>query len=276
MNLLVNVVAHLEKSSMSHKTRVAVPHEQSQKLNSIPGICHGFYKKLGGVSSGIYDSLNCGPSSQDKPENVAQNRARVMHSLGLESAQLFGLHQIHSTRVHQVTPDSDASEYPQGDGLVTRHKGLALSVLGADCTPILFASPQGVIGAAHAGWKGAVTGMVESMVTSMCDLGAQRDDIIACIGPTIHQASYEVRDDFIKQLNALSDLSSQPFLAEKEGRYYFDLPGYLLAQCKRSGIQAESLGLDTYDLKDEFFSYRRNTHAGIKDYGRQISVISII
>lgn len=261
---------------MQAQNKAVVPHAQNQTLNSIPGVRHGFFKKRGGVSSGIYDSLNCGPGSQDKPENVVENRLRVMQSLDLESKKLFGLHQIHSTTVHIVTPESDANEFPKGDGLVTQHKGLALSVLGADCTPILFASSNGVIGAAHAGWKGAVSGIVESMVTSMCKLGAERGDIVATIGPTIHQASYEVREDFIRQLNELGNIPSAPFLAESEGRFYFDLPGYLLEQCQHSGIQAESLGLDTYSLKDDFFSFRRNTHAGIKDYGRQISLICLV
>ena len=261
---------------MTIKQHRAISYVHSEKLDQFDHICHGFYKKVGGVSSGIYDSLNCGPSSQDKPENVSENRTRVMASLGLESARLYGLHQIHSTQVHVVTPASDPSVFQSGDGLVTCHKGLALSVLGADCTPILFASPNGIIGAAHAGWKGAVSGMVEAMVTSLCALGANRHEIVACIGPTIHQPAYEVRQDFIQQLNALSAIPSEPFLAEDAGRFYFDLPAYLLEQCQRSGIQTDNVGLDTYTLKDDFFSYRRNTHEGIKDYGRQISVIALV
>lgn len=251
-------------------------YKQSQKLSLIKGIQHGFFTKLGGVSSGIYDSLNCGPSSHDNIENVVENRRRVMASLNLEEAKLFGLHQIHSTKVYYISGDMRNDECPKGDAMVTDQKGVALSVLGADCTPILFSTSAGIIGAAHAGWKGSVTGIVEAVVNRMCDLGAKRKDITACIGPTIHQPSYEVREDFIKQLQDLSEIPTALFLKEKEGQFFFDLPAYLLEQCKRSSINAESLDLDTYVLKDQFFSYRRNTHEGIKDYGRQISVISLV
>ncbi len=251
-------------------------YKQSKNLKSVRGVQHGFFTKQGGVSAGIYASLNCGPSSQDKADHVVENRKRVMAALNLEKATLFGLHQIHSTHVYTVTSAMKKKQFPEGDALVTHQKGLALSVLGADCTPVLFASPNGVIGAAHAGWKGAVTGIVEAVVDKMCALGAAREDIRACIGPTIHQSSYEVREDFIEQLKSLSTISSEPFLAKNNGHFYFDLPGFLLEQCKQSGIQAESLGLDTYALEAEFFSYRRNTHQGIKDYGRQISVICLV
>lgn len=250
--------------------------KQSDKLKKHGNLQHGFFTKLGGVSSGIYDSLNCGASSNDDSVNVIENRRRVMAALDLGSAKLYGVHQIHSTKVFQVSSSMDENEFPQGDALVTSEKNVALSVLGADCTPILFSSTSGVIGAAHAGWKGAVTGIVESVVKKMCELGAKRSDITACIGPTIHQPSYEVREDFIQQLKDLSQAPSERFLLKEEGRYYFDLPGYLLEECNRSGIVSETLGLDTYVLKDEFFSYRRNTHKGLKDYGRQISVVALI
>ena len=250
-------------------------YKKSEKISEIEGVQHGFFTKIGGVSSGIYDSLNCGPSSDDDIKNVTENRRRVMAALNLSNAKLYGLHQIHSTKVYQITSAMDNRELPEGDALVTTEKNIALSVLGADCTPILFTSTSGVIGAAHAGWKGAVTGIVETVVEKMCSLGAEREKIRACIGPTIHQDSYEVQQDFIDQLKAISTIPADSFLREKEGKFYFDLPSFLLEQCKRSGIQSESLGLDTYVLKDEFFSYRRNTHEGIKDYGRQISVICL-
>jgi hypothetical protein len=251
-------------------------YRQSDSLKSIGGIQHGFFTKKGGVSSGIYASLNCGPSSEDESKNVTENRRRVMAALNMEEGKLFGLHQIHSTKVHTITKDT-RTDFPQGDALVTKDQGIALSVLGADCTPVLFADKKTqIIGAAHAGWKGAVTGIIESVVSKMCDLGANRENITACIGPTIHQPSYEVREDFISQLNELSKIPAKPFLKEDAKKFYFDLPAYLLQQCQRSGISAESLGLDTYALSDEFFSYRRNTHESIKDYGRQISVIAIL
>ncbi len=254
---------------------------QSKKLEIIKGVQHGFFTNRGGVSSGIYNSLNCGPSSQDELKNVTENRRRVMHSLGLDDHKLYGLHQIHSTKVHHISSGIPEDEYPKGDALVTTEKGVALSVLGADCTPILFSSQSGnmsknIIAAAHAGWRGAVTGIVEAVVAKMCELGAKREEIRACIGPTIHQPSYEVKEDFIKQLVELSNFETEPFLKEKDGKFYFDLPSYLLGQCQRSGIQSESLGLDTYILEDDFFSFRRNTHQGVKDYGRQISVISLL
>ena len=250
-------------------------YKQCNTLSSFGGIRHGFFTKNGGVSSGVYESLNCGPASNDLLENVLENRRRSVSALGLEDTTLFGLQQIHSTKVYSIS-HSGHEDFPEGDGMVTKEAGVSLSVLSADCAPVLFAdSTAGVIGAAHAGWKGAVTGMIESMVESMCELGAQRKNIHACIGPTIHQPSYEVQNDFIQQLNSLGAFPADSFLMEKQGRFYFNLPAYLLQQCKRSKIKAESLELDTYTLKDEFFSYRRNTHQGIKEYGRQISIIAL-
>ena len=254
---------------------MSINYKTSQQLGAVDGIKHGFFTNRGGVSSGIYDSLNCGINSKDDPANVLENRRRVMLALGLEKARLFGLYQIHSTTVHELNAAS-TDDYPHGDAFVTKDKGIAISVLGADCTPILFADKQaGVIGAAHAGWRGAVSGMVQAVVDKMCQLGANKADIVAAIGPTIHQPSYQVRQDFIQELNQLSAIPANPFLNEQEGRYYFDLPGYLMEQCQISGIQAESLGIDTYKEED-FFSFRRNTHAGIKDYGRQISLICLV
>lgn len=252
-----------------------IDYKQSTLFSAIKGVRHGFFTKNGGVSSGVYTSLNCSPSSDDKPENVRENRQRVMSVLGMEQAQLFGLHQIHSKHVHQINSVNDTN-FPDGDALVTTQQGIALSVLGADCTPVLFASKTGsVIGAAHAGWRGAVIGIVETVVKKMVELGERREDIIACIGPTIHQPFYEVQDDFITQLETMSDFAVNDFLLEKEGGVYFDLPAYLQEQCQRSDIKSESLGLDTYALEDEFFSYRRNTHRDLNDYGRQISVIGL-
>jgi hypothetical protein len=208
-----------------------------------------------------------------------ENRSRSLAALGLHETKLKGLNQIHSTIVHVIdnTYNNSGKDFYQGDALVTKQSGISLSVLGADCAPVLFADEQsGVIGAAHAGWKGAVSGMVEAVVTAMCEQGASRQNIHACIGPTIHQESYEVQDDFIQQLQSLSDFSTDQFLLNIDDRSYFDLPSYLLEQCKRSSISGENLGLDTYCLEDDFFSFRRNTHAGLKEYGRQMSVIGKI
>lgn len=250
-------------------------------LKNIEGVRHGFFTKNGGVSTGVYDSLNCSPSSDDTLDNVIENRQRVMQALGAdlekEEAKLYGLYQIHSTKVYTISKDMPNDEYQKGDAMVTNERGVFLSVLGADCTPVLFSNANGsIIGAAHAGWKGAVTGVVEAVVEQMCALGAKRDTIRACIGPTIHQSSYEVQQDFIDQLNEISKIPSAPYLLEKQDRCYFNLPAYLQAQCQRSEILVEDLGLDTYTLKDEFFSYRRNTHKKLIDYGRQISVIGLL
>ncbi len=259
---------------------MALKFKQGNHLESINNIQHGFFTKNGGISTGVYESLNCSPSSDDQMENVLENRRRVMVALGVEKetedAKLYGLQQIHSTKVYTINKTMSNDEFRKGDAMVSNEQGVFLSVLGADCTPVLFSNTDGsVVGAAHAGWKGAVTGIVEAVVEKMCELGAKREEIYACIGPTIHPSSYEVQQDFIDQLHTLSTLSSDQFLQENQGRFYFDLPNYLLEQCKRSEIMAEDIGLDTYQLNDEFFSYRRNTHESLKDYGRQISVIGI-
>jgi len=209
-----------------------------------------------------------------------QNRTLVMDALGLASSTLYGLNQIHSTKVFHIKkgmPSGLADGFRYGDAMLTQDKGVALSVLGADCAPVLFAaSNTPIVAAAHAGWGGAVKGIIAAVVDEMCKLGAQKEAINVSIGPCIHQRSYEVREDFIKQLNELSDFPTEAFLLEKAGRFYFDLPKYIEKQCELSGIGTiENLGLDTYALDNEFFSFRRNTHAGEKDYGRQISVISL-
>lgn len=250
-------------------------YQQSETLQSLYGIQHGFFGKTGGVSKGIYDSLNCAPASLDTMDNVIENRWRAIHALGLQESRLFGLTQIHSTTVHTISAKS-SDDFHQGDALVTKVKGFTLSVLSADCTPVLFADRKaGVIAAAHAGWKGAVNGIIESVVENMCEQGATRANIHACIGPTIHQNSYEVRKDFIEQLTSLSDFETNKFIHHQDGKSHFSLPAYILAQCQRSKINAGSLEIDTYARADEYFSFRRNTHAGEKEYGRQISMIAL-
>ena len=251
-------------------------YKQSETLKSLWGIQHGFFGKSGGVSSGIYASLNCGPASLDSLDNVIENRWRAFHALGLEQSKLFGLAQIHSTTVHVITAKS-SDDFHQGDALVTKVKGHALSVLGADCAPVLFADRKaGVIAAAHSGWKGAVSGIIESVVTTMCNEGASRENIHACIGPTIHQESYEVKKDFIEKLQSLSEFNTDEFIHADADKYYFNLPAFILFQCKRSQINAESLGVDTYTNAEDYFSFRRNTHAGETEYGRQISMIALV
>lgn len=264
----------------SIQQKQGAPAKKSRLLSRINGIQHAYFTRHGGVSEGVYDSLNCSPGSDDNPQKVMTNRAIALESLGLENTTLFGLNQIHSTRVHvidEIGQLPDQHIFQEGDALVTCRKQVALSVLGADCAPLLFAATnKPVIAAAHAGWKGAVSGMVAEVVSAMCELGADPADIAVCIGPTIHQESYEVQHDFIVELERLSSFDPSRYLREQSGRFFFNLPGYLEKQCSLSGIgQIENIGLDTY-ARDEFFSYRRNTQAGEKEYGRQISMIALV
>jgi polyphenol oxidase len=239
-----------------------------------PGIAHGFFSRTGGVSSGIYDSLNCGPGSGDDPEAVVENRRRVMAALS-PGAQLISLSQIHSATVHTLS-GANIKIRPEGDAMVTAVPGLALGILTADCAPVLLADPvAGVIGAAHAGWKGALGGVLEATLEAMEKLGALRGRIQAAIGPCIAQDNYEVgwdfRDRFLEQ-----GLKHRRFFvpSDKEGHYRFDLPGYAAHRLTAAGAgSVQSLGICTYPAGNGYFSFRRTTHAGEPDYGRQISAI---
>lgn len=235
----------------------------SEKLGKVT---HGFFTREGGVSEGIYASLNCGPGSNDNPTHVAENRALALNALS-KNSELIGLHQIHSNIAHII----DTPVRLKGDGLVTNRAGLALSILAADCAPLLFAdSHAAVIGAAHAGWKGATTGIIENTVSKMCELGAQRSRIVVAIGPCIAQTSYEVGPEFYDTLQ-----ESRFFIpGNKDGHHQFDLAGYITAQLHESGlVNIDHVNHDTYSDTQDFFSYRRTTHRGEKDYGRQISII---
>jgi YfiH family protein len=236
-----------------------------------PGIAHGFFARDGGVSGGVYESLNCGPGSGDAPEKVAENRRRVVAAMA-PTARLVTLAQIHSPLVHCVGMDWDDRLRPAGDGLVTDRPGRMLGILTADCVPVLLADARGgVIGAAHAGWKGAVGGVVEATVAAMEGLGARRQAIRAAIGPCISQANYEVGPEFPARLG------DERFLTTAEnGHFRFDLAGFVGERLQEAGIGSiESLGLCTYPPENRFFSFRRTTHRGESDYGRQISVIVI-
>jgi len=238
-----------------------------------PGIAHCFFNRAGGVSRGIYESLNCGPRSSDDPTAVAENRSRVAVALA-PGARLVSLSQIHSATVHSLSGDPGGR--PEGDAMVTATPGVALGILTADCAPVLLADPQGgVIGAAHAGWKGAVGGVLEATLEGMEKLGASRERIQAVIGPCISQDSYEVgwdfRDRFLEQ-----GLKNRRFFvpSDKEGHYRFDLPGYAAHRLTAAGVgSAAMLGICTYPSQNGYFSFRRTTHAGEPDYGRQISAI---
>jgi YfiH family protein len=234
---------------------------------------HGFFTRQGGVSGGVYASLNCGPGSADAPEAVTENRRRVAAALG--AAALASLYQVHGREVVTVGAGYDPDARPKADGLVTDRPGIALGVLAADCTPVLFAdAAHGVIGACHAGWRGALAGVTDATVAAMEALGARRDAIRAAVGPTIRQQSYEISDPFRATFLEAEAGNAAFFAAGKRpGHWQFDLPGYVMERLRRAGIGAEDLGLDTCADPERFYSYRRMTLAGEPDYGRQISAI---
>jgi polyphenol oxidase len=244
-----------------------------------PAIAHGFFGREGGVSTGLYQSLNCGPGSKDDAQAVAENRRLALAALAPTGARLVSLSQIHSAIVH-ILPQQDpgAAPRPEGDAMVTATPGLALGILTADCAPVLLADPLAkVIGAAHSGWKGALgkdgVGILEAALDAMEKLGAVRGRIRAAIGPCISQGNYEVggefRDRFLEQ--------GRFFVPSgKEGHYRFDLAGYAASRLTAAGIESvERLGVCTYPPENGFFSFRRTTHAGEPDYGRHISVIML-
>jgi YfiH family protein len=251
---------------------------EAPELASHSGVRHAFFTRLGGVSEGIHASLNGGLGSQDAPERVAENRARMCSRLGLRPDRLVSLYQVHSAQVVTVEAAFAPAERPRADAMVTRVRGLALGIATADCGPILFADPgNGVVGAAHAGWKGALTGVVEATVAAMEALGAQRNRIVAALGPTISQASYEVGPDFVSRFNAEAP-GMERFLGAgtRPGHAQFDLPGFILARLAEARIgEATTLDLCTYADPERFYSFRRATHRGEADYGRLISAIAL-
>jgi YfiH family protein len=248
---------------------------RDQTLASCDGVRHGFFTRRGGVSGGVYNSLNCGPGSKDEAGNVVQNRALVAETLGVEPGRLLTLHQIHSATAVTVEQPLDP-EAPQADAIVTGTPGLAIAVLTADCAPVLFCDPQArIIGAAHAGWRGALSGIVEATVAAMEGLGAKRERIVAAIGPAISQKAYEVGSDFVESFLANEPDSSAFFITDEgSGEPHFDLPGYVWERLIRSGVGSiADLGLCTYCDETRLFSYRRSQHHCENDYGRQISAI---
>jgi YfiH family protein len=238
-------------------------------------IAHGFFGREGGVSRGLYASLNCGLGSGDVRADVVENRARAVAALGLGEATLCTLYQIHSPRVVTLDAPWEAAP-PEADGLVTSTPGLALGILTADCAPVLFADVSaGVIGAAHAGWKGATDGVLEATIAAMEALGAARARIAAVIGPTIAQPSYEVGPEFFSRFDAPAQKAF--FMpSTREGHHYFNLPGYVTHRLRNVGIrEVAALGHDTAARTQHYFSYRRTTLAGEPDYGRQMSVVGL-
>lgn len=236
---------------------------------------HGFFTRRGGASSGVFWGLNCGPGSSDQSEIVSINRTRVATAMGVTPDHLVTLHQVHSADVVPVT--GPLANRPRADALVSATPGVALAVLTADCQPVLFADAEaGVVGAAHAGWRGALDGVLEATVDAMEALGATRSAIRAVIGPSISQRAYEVGPELLEDFMA-DDAGNARFFANGEGdRYLFDLPGFGLHRLRQAGVgQCEWTRHCTYSDPERFFSYRRTTHAGEADYGRLISVIRI-
>ena len=249
---------------------------KAANLNSIGGVHHGFFTRQGGYSSGLYNSLNCGLGSDDDQETVLQNKAFCAAALGVDDDHFLTVQQEHTTSVITVSEAWKNENAPVADGLVTNVPGLGIAVLTADCTPVLFAAPEArIIGAAHAGWKGAVSGIIENTVDAMMQLGAKRDRIIAAVGPCIGPDSYEVGPEFHDRF--LSDSSDndcyfQP--SDKMGHVYFDIGKFVLDKIRASGVNTtERLKADTYSEKDKFYSYRRSHHRNEPDYGRQLSGI---
>ena len=242
---------------------------------SLDQIRHGFFTKLGGVSEGIYSTLNCGPGSSDDPAHVAQNRARVAAHFGREPSELLSPNQVHSADVLTVT--EPFSDRPKCDALVTRTPGLVLGVLSADCAPILFADPQNrVIAAAHSGWRGTIAGIGAATVDAMIAQGADRTQIRAVVGPTISQVAYEVGPEFVEEFLDEDPSFSRYFSGGQGDRAHFNLPVFLLDHLRQTGIKsAEWTGECTFSEQERLFSYRRTTHAGEPDYGRQISAITL-
>ncbi len=249
----------------------------SPLLSAIPGLRHAFFTRHGGVSDGIYASLNGGIGSNDDPARVAENRRRMAEQLGVAPDHFLSVHQTHSADVKAATGPWQGPSRPLADAIVTRTEGLAIGATAADCGPILLVDPRArVIGAIHAGWKGALTGIVESTVGAMEKLGAERGGIVAAIGPLIRQHSYEVGGEFVERfIEADADNALFFVPAAREHHAMFDLAGYIRMRLESAGVLViDDIGLDTYS-DDRFFSYRRSVHRGESDYGRHVHSIAL-
>jgi polyphenol oxidase len=249
---------------------------ESALLTAIPNIRHGFFTREGGHSTGIYSSLNCGFGSRDDEAAVQKNRDLVATRLGVGADSLMTVWQSHSPDVVMVESAWDVQSPPDADAMVTRRPGIALGVLSADCTPILFADRAGrAVGVAHAGWKGAVGGILKAALCAFDSQGVRAQDLCAAIGPTIAQENYEVGPEFFDTFLAEDPDNARFFAASpRSGHHLFDLPGYVRMKLEALGLaEIEDLGLCTYADEARFFSYRRATHRGEPDYGRLISAI---
>jgi YfiH family protein len=250
----------------------------SQRLSALPGIVHGFFTREGGVSGGVYASLNGGLGSHDERSRVIENRARMALALGVEPSHFATVHQFHSPDVVVIERPWDEAERPKADALVTRTPSLAIAVSSADCGPLLFADEKaGVIGAAHAGWKGALTGVIEATIATMESEGARRANIKAALGPMISRGAYEVGPEFEARFRETDKNAGEFFApAERQGHFMFDLPGYIGRRLRAAGIgEVEDLRRCTYAEEALFYSYRRMNHRREADYGRHLSAIAL-
>ncbi len=251
---------------------------QADSLSLLPGIRHGFFTRQGGISRGIYASLNCGAGSKDDVVAVIENRARVAQHLGSFHDDVQTVYQVHSADARAVDALVPREDLPKADALVTRTRGLAIGILTADCAPVLLADAEaGVVGAAHAGWRGALGGILEATVAAMEDMGARRERIFAALGPAIGARSYEVGPEFVAAFEA-AEAGNARFFTIPKGRTtpHFDLPGYVMERLGRIGLKhTEQQSPCTYENESMFFSFRRATHRKEPDYGRQISAIVV-
>ena len=250
----------------------------SPRLAALPGIRHGFFTRQGGTSDGVYRSLNCGLGSDDERTRVVDNRNRVARYLGAADGSVVTVYQVHGDVALSIDRPFAPGAVPRADALVTRTPGLVVAALAADCTPVLFADPKArVVGAAHAGWRGAVGGILESTVEAMERLGADRADMVAAIGPCIHQMNYEVGPELEAQFIAAAADNARFFrIPAGMSRAHFDLPGFVADRLQAAGItEVETSSHCTYADSALFYSYRRSTHGAEPDYGRQISAIVV-
>ena len=251
---------------------------QAQSLAKLPGVRHGFFTRSGGVSEGLYQSLNGGVGSEDSPAKVTENRARMARRLGVTPERFLTCYQIHSPEVVVAETPWPATERPRADAIVTRVPNLAIGVSTADCGPVLLADPQArVIGAVHAGWRGALTGVIDRALEAMEKLGARRNRVVAATGPMIRQPNYEVGQDLIDRFVAMEPNTVRFFKpGGRPGHAMFDLAGYIASRLRRAEVGAiEDLGHCTYADAAQFYSYRRATHRAEADYGRHINAIAL-
>jgi polyphenol oxidase len=249
----------------------------SSLLSAIPGIRHAFFTREGGVSGGVYAGLNGGLGSRDDPADVRENRRRMAEQLGVTPENFLSVHQIHSPDAIVATGPWPGPARPKADAMVTSNEGVALGITTADCAPILFADPKArVIGAAHAGWKGALTGILESTIDAMEKLGAERSGMVAAIGPLIRQPSYEVGNEFVERFIDADAENAVFFLpGERNGHAMFDLAGYIRRRLENAGVLfIDDLGVDTYS-DQRCYSYRRSVHRKEPDYGRHVHAIAL-